>query len=586
MTIEPPKPCRKRTWLWVVFALSLSTCTTTVAPDPDSDLYVHRVATVEVSPALVALRDGASRQLTTTLKDANGATLTDRVVSWESSDSRKATVSGSGLVTAIAEGTATITAKVEGASGTTSVTVSLRPVAAVTVAPATSRLFVEASRQLSVTATDSAGATLTGRVVSWEISDPMRASVSSNGVVKALAPEGTATITATVGGKKSTAAVQFGSWNMVDAGAVHTCALTSDGTAYCWGQNAFGQLGDGSTTIRWVPTAVVGGVRFQSVTAGGFYSPSFPYVEHTCGLTSAGVAYCWGSNASGQLGDGTTTNRSVPTAVIGGLRFQSLTAGAVHTCGVTTAGAAYCWGGNPGGELGDGTRTGRTAPTAVLGSLTFQSISAGGAGGGVSGGGHTCGLTSAGVAWCWGTNYWGELGNGTRGDFNETWLSPRTVVGGLAFRSIATATQEGTCGVTDMGRAYCWGYNGPGMLGNGKTGQSAYEPAPSAVIGGLTFQSVAPGGNHTCGLTTSGSAYCWGFDGSGQLGTGTLTPNTNFPAPRAVAGGLRFTSITSGRDHSCGLTTGGGLHCWGMGSGPPDGGGSPVNSPTPTAVSP
>src|SRR5439155_285909 len=136
----------------------------------------------------------------------------------------------------------------------------------------------------------------------------------------------------------------------------HICGVTTSGAAYCWGHNGNGQLGDGTTTDRLVPTPVAGGVTFAALSAGG---------QHTCGVTPSGAAYCWGFNGAGGLGDGTTTQRLVPTLVAGGVTFAALSAGEAHTCGVTTSGVVYCWGLNGNGQVGDGTTTNRLVPTAV-----------------------------------------------------------------------------------------------------------------------------------------------------------------------------------------------------------------------------
>src|SRR5213593_4794512 len=182
----------------------------------------------------------------------------------------------------------------------------------------------------------------------------------------------------------------------VNAGGYHTCGVTTAGAAYCWGANDAGQLGDATWTDHTSPVAVVGGLTFAAVSAG---------LDHTCGVTTAGAAYCWGYNGSGLLGDGTTTPRTGPVAVLGGLTFAAVSAGRDHTCGVTTAGAGYCWGRNDYSQVGDGTTTQRTSPVAVLGGLTFAVASAAWF--------YTCSVTTPGAAYCWGLNYSGQLGDGT-----------------------------------------------------------------------------------------------------------------------------------------------------------------------------
>ncbi|MBE0593612.1 MAG: hypothetical protein IH616_14560, partial [Gemmatimonadales bacterium] len=186
-------------------------------------------------------------------------------------------------------------------------------------------------------------------------------------------------------------------WASLRARPGGTCGLMPFGAAFCWGASDAGQVGDGLTSTRLVPTPVSGGLTFVELTVGQ---------AHTCALAPAGAAYCWGANEAGQLGDGATANRRVPVAA-GQVTFASLTAGDRHTCGLTAAGEAYCWGRNDAGQLGDGTAGNRLVPTAVTGGLTFTTLTAGTA--------HTCGLTAAGEAYCWGENEYGRLGDGTTG---------------------------------------------------------------------------------------------------------------------------------------------------------------------------
>jgi alpha-tubulin suppressor-like RCC1 family protein len=347
----------------------------------------------------------------------------------------------------------------------------------------------------------------------------------------------------------------------VSTGDVHTCVVTTGGTAYCWGGNDTGDIGDGTTTQRTSPVAVVGGLTFAAVSAGGGYA-------HTCGVTTGGAAYCWGLNAEGELGDGTVTFHSSPVAVVGSLTFAAVSAGYKHTCGVTTGGAAYCWGDNGAGALGDGTTTLRTSPVAVLGGLTFAAVSAGDQ--------YTCGVTTGAAAYCWGLNAYGNLGDGTA--LSRT--SPVAVQGGLTFAALSAAGFAHACGVTTGGAAYCWGYNVRGELGDGTTIQ---RTTPVAVLGGLTFAAVSAGYDHTCGLTTAGVAYCWGYNVSGALGDGSTTQRTR---PVGVLGGLNFAALSTGGAHTCGVTTGGAAYCWGLNYYGELGDGTTTDRLVPTRVAP
>ncbi len=238
----------------------------------------------------------------------------------------------------------------------------------------------------------------------------------------------------------------------ISTGFRHTCAVTAERVAYCWGLNRAGQLGDGTTTDQSTPVRVAGDVAFTAVSAGDF---------HACGVTAAGAVYCWGANGDGQLGDGTTTGRSTPMRVGGNASFAAVSAGGFHTCGLT-GGSATCWGANSEGQLGDGTTTSQSSAASAAGDVRFAEVNAGLA--------HTCAVTAEGAAYCWGLNDQGQLGDGS----TTNRLQPVRVSGDVRFAAVhaggsGQAVGYHTCGVTAAGAAYCWGQNARGQLGAGMT---------------------------------------------------------------------------------------------------------------------
>ena len=212
-------------------------------------------------------------------------------------------------------------------------------------------------------------------------------------------------------------------------------------------------------------------------------------------------------------------------AVSAGLTFASVSAGHFHNCGVTTGAAAYCWGFGRAGRLGNGLTVDQATPVAVSGGLTFASVSAGS--------NHTCGVTTGGSAYCWG---WGGAGEGGKlgAGAIERQLTPVAVLGGLTFAAVSTGFRH-TCGVTTSGAAYCWGGSDSGKLGDG-SGENSTTPV--AVSGGLTFAAVIAYFGHTCGVTTSGAAYCWGGSDSGKLGDGSGKHQFTPAAVAPPAGGI------------------------------------------------
>ena len=291
----------------------------------------------------------------------------------------------------------------------------------------------------------------------------------------------------------------------VSLGFQDTCALTDDGSAYCWGINGVGQLGiDTSTFISPVPVSVSGAHSFASLGVG---------TNHTCGITTGGVTYCWGFNSRSQLGfDGPVFSHD-PVEVSGGLTFSAVVTGYEHSCGLDVGGVPYCWGGNFWGQLGIDSLWVASMPQPVTGGFVFTSIA--------SGMEHSCGLTAEGKAYCWGRS--GQYQLGYEPGPSNFQITPVAVSGGLTFTVLAGGWRH-TCGLTPDGTAYCWGEGLEGQLGDGA---NLRREVPVPVLGGLKFQSITTGLYHTCGLATDGLAYCWGENTSGQLGAGT--PNTNVP---------------------------------------------------------
>ena len=433
------------------------------------------VATVTVSPASAELGElGATRDFQAEARDPGGSVISGVSFAWTSTRPSVADVDGDGTVTARSNGGTEIVAEAEGVSGR-------------------ARLAVRAGelvwRQLGGGPFNTCGVTSHGTVHCW----------GSNRHFQ-LGDRG--------GSRASPVRIESDLYFVEARTSGQACALTDAGRAYCWGANPFGERGDG-TMDPDAPdvVAVAATSTFRQLTAGG---------NHTCGVTTQDGGLCWGFNGRGQLGDGTTTNRSTPTAPVGDLALRHVSAGrsAVdnHTCGVTVDGAAYCWGPNDAGELGDGTTADRTEPVRVATEASFERISAGGR--------HTCALDAGGTVHCWGANDAGQLGDGTTSDRAE----PVPVAGGPTFRSVSAGDRH-TCALAEGGEAYCWGA-APG-------GQS---DVPALVDDQLLFDQLHSGANHICAVTADGVAYCWGANDDGQLGDGT-TSRRQGPARVADPGG-------------------------------------------------
>ncbi len=326
-------------------------------------------------------------------------------------------------------------------------------------------------------------------------------------------------------GVRSPRPMVTGSWSVIDGGSDHTCGLTTDQEARCWGWDVYGQLGDGgSATDRATPTAVAVDpeVRWTSISAGEL---------HSCGVTTTGLGSCWGRDDWGQLGDGGATTDSsvpVPVATPDGVSWASVSAGSRHTCAVTTTGLGYCWGWDEDGQLGDGTATAEpvTAPVPVVApdGVAWASLSAGRL--------HTCGITTTGLGYCWGADGRGQLGNG--GGVASS-ASPSPIAGGHDWISLSAGIDH-TCGVTSEGIAYCWGSDDEGAIGNASATQTdRQEPTRIGGPAALRWSAVSVSRQLSCALTTAGAAWCWGLGAAGQVGDGNAVTQSR-PAPEPVAG--------------------------------------------------
>jgi len=292
--------------------------------------------------------------------------------------------------------------------------------------------------------------------------------------------------------------------------------------------------------------------------------------DFNCALDKAGKAYCWGANDVGQLGIGAVENRDAPTPVAGGLTFSMISAGELHACGLTLEGDAYCWGEGANYRLGNGSTDVQFSPVAVGGGVKFTSISAGGA--------LTCGISVDGDAYCWGSNGNAKTGQGTT---SGSTTQPTVVRGGLKYKSISAGYYQ-ACAITSDDTAVCWGNGNSGRAGDGNTGtHNLLDPTP--IVSNEKFSVVKTGSAYSCGLTLNGTAYCWGGNGSMQLGDGT---STGTGTPTAVLGGHTFTTIDVRFAHTCATKANGEAWCWGnndwgrLGTGNTEDSGEPVKVQT------
>jgi alpha-tubulin suppressor-like RCC1 family protein len=343
-------------------------------------------------------------------------------------------------------------------------------------------------------------------------------------------------------------------FSRISAGSGHTCAVTSGGGAKCWGSNTlYGLVGNGSATGFFRAPVDVTGLKsgVKAIAAGG---------HHSCALTGRGGAKCWGANLDGAIGNGSTKLFFLTPVDVIGLKsgVKAIALGSLfssHACVITSGGGVKCWGYNRNGQLGNGTSTAARTPVAVVGLSS-------GVGAITAGADFTCALNGRGGVSCWGTNTVGQLGNGST-------IASRTPVGvaglGSGVKRIAAGGGH-SCALTSAGGVKCWGSDSYGQLGNGtwtgNVGGTGPFPTPIDVIG-LTsgVRAIATGANHTCAITTAGGVKCWGNNESGQLGNGSTALSTTPVDVAGLTSGV--VAITAGGSHSCAITSADKAKCWG-----------------------
>jgi alpha-tubulin suppressor-like RCC1 family protein len=364
----------------------------------------------------------------------------------------------------------------------------------------------------------------------------------------------------------------------ISSGNRHTCALLDDASVSCWGRNS-GNLGDGTTIDRNTPTQTsslgvnrtvalserdfdndgilnifdvhqILDVRESSISSGG---------SHTCALLNNGTVSCWGRNNFGQLGDGTTTDRGTPTQTSSlgtGRTAIAISSGTFHSCALLDNGSVLCWGSNWNGQLGDGTTTHRNSPTLTSSfgvGRTAIAISAKGS--------HTCALLDDGSVTCWGYNEQGQLGDGTNIDRNIP-----TPISSLGTGRTAVTISSGvfhSCAILDDDSVSCWGSNSNGQLGDGTTTNRNIPTQISSFGIGINALAISSGTFHTCAILDNGSVTCWGYNNLGQLGDGTTT-DRNIPTQTSNFGtGRTAVVISTGRFHTCAILDNGSVSCWG-----------------------
>ena len=431
---------------------------------------------------------------------------------------------------------------------------------AVSLQPATQSAMASASATFSAAAIGATSVqwsvSTNGGVSFSTISGATSSTLTLSTTASMNANEYEATFTNAAGSTTTAAAILYVAstpGSDISTGTASTCVVLNPGTSgtvQCWGSNADGQLGNGTTTTSSVSVQVSGLSGATQVAVGEYQA---------CALLTGGSVECWGENNEGQLGNGTTTNSLVPVVVSGLSNAVQISLGQNNGCALTSAGSVECWGVNNDGQLGNNSTTLSSSPVAVSGLSNVVQIS--------TGANQSCALLQSGSVECWGDNNDGQLGNNT----TTNALTPVSV-SGLSGASVVAVGQYHSCALVS-GAIKCWGLNNNGQLGNGTT-TSSLTPVNVSSISSAT--AVDAGGNESCALV-SGAIQCWGYGSYGELGNGGTTSHST---PVSVSGLSSVIQVSVGEDQACALS-GSNYSCWGLNSSSQLGNGTATNSSTP-----
>jgi alpha-tubulin suppressor-like RCC1 family protein len=325
----------------------------------------------------------------------------------------------------------------------------------------------------------------------------------------------------------------------ISSGRSEFCGITTSGVLKCWGDNYYGEIGIGTIGEVNTPTIVDPGINYKKVAING---------SRICGITTSDELKCWGNNDYGSVGDGTTTNRTAPVLIDSGVGYSDIALGQQFTCGITISNQRKCWGSNSQGAwFGNNgfASSDHSSPIVVESSTEFDRIFGGET--------HMCGITSGNQLKCWGSNSFGEVGDGKI----ITVKSPLSIDNGTNYQDLSLGEYY-SCGINSYGRVKCWGRNLEGQLGRG---ESSILKTPTLSISENKFKKISIGSFYSCGIDINSKVLCWGMNSHGEVGYGNYDM---FSYPKQINDISSYYTVSANQSNTCGLTLGKTIKCWGF----------------------